>query len=81
MFFDASDYVASESVPEAQYDTVMCLSTVKWIHLNGGDAAVKRYLILLLQTLLWVHQNLPFGVLSACSTKFIRRLCQEVLFC
>lgn len=27
---------------EAYFDTVLCLSLTKWIHLNWGDAGIKR---------------------------------------
>ena len=27
---------------QAEYDTILCLSLTKWIHLNWGDAGVKR---------------------------------------
>eukprot|EP01116_Phalansterium_solitarium_P008051 TRINITY_DN2126_c0_g1_i2.p1 TRINITY_DN2126_c0_g1~~TRINITY_DN2126_c0_g1_i2.p1 ORF type:complete len:445 (-),score=134.32 TRINITY_DN2126_c0_g1_i2:146-1480(-) len=34
--------VLEMSDDEQQYDTIMCLSTTKWIHLNWGDEGIKK---------------------------------------
>jgi len=40
--FRQENYVSTLKENESkQYDTIMCMSTVKWIHLNFGDAGVK----------------------------------------
>eukprot|EP00729_Bicosta_minor_P015995 gene15995-10995_t len=40
--FETLDYAESEACPKEVYDCVVCVSTVKWIHLNRGDDGVKR---------------------------------------
>lgn len=39
--FRAEDYVATPAADGEQYDVILCLSVVKWVHLNGGDEAVR----------------------------------------
>ena len=38
--FRVENYIQTPSEPE-KWETIMCLSTVKWIHLNWGDDGVK----------------------------------------
>lgn len=44
--FRADDFSRDDApetvVPEEQFDVIMCLSVTKWVHLNGGDEAVRR---------------------------------------
>ena len=40
--FDTVDYAEGEDCPKEAYDCVVCVSTVKWIHLNRGDEGVKN---------------------------------------
>ncbi|GBP37053.1 Probable RNA methyltransferase bin3 [Eumeta japonica] len=46
--FKCGNYVPREEMPvgvgieSAQYDLILCLSTTKWMHLNWGDAGLKR---------------------------------------
>ncbi|GAX83465.1 hypothetical protein CEUSTIGMA_g10890.t1 [Chlamydomonas eustigma] len=40
--FKKQDWSKGRSKEES-YDTIMCLSVTKWIHLNGGDAALKSF--------------------------------------
>ncbi|XP_050218311.1 probable RNA methyltransferase At5g51130 [Mercurialis annua] len=35
--FKKENFVLSWSQPDKQYDTILCLSVTKWIHLNWGD--------------------------------------------
>ena len=35
------DMQSNSSVESGSIDTVLCLSVTKWVHLNGGDAALK----------------------------------------
>jgi 7SK snRNA methylphosphate capping enzyme len=40
--FRAEDYVATPAAPDQQlFDVILCLSVSKWVHLNGGDDAVR----------------------------------------
>jgi 7SK snRNA methylphosphate capping enzyme len=39
--FRAEDYVATPAAPGELFDVILCLSVSKWIHLNGGDDAVR----------------------------------------
>lgn len=44
VFFHQENYVASlkcEIEPQNQFDTIICLNTSKWIHLNYGDSGIK----------------------------------------
>lgn len=38
----SQDFVKEEDCEEGVYDTVLCLSTAKWVHLNNGDDGIKR---------------------------------------
>ena len=39
--FEAADATrAAELFADGSFETIMCLSTSKWVHLNGGDAAL-----------------------------------------
>jgi 7SK snRNA methylphosphate capping enzyme len=44
--FRVDDFVRDDAPievpPEQQFDVIMCLSVTKWVHLNGGDDAVRR---------------------------------------
>ena len=40
VWFQHEDFVAAQH-EAATMDTVLCLSVTKWVHLNGGDAALK----------------------------------------
>ena len=40
--FRQENYISSLKENDSKkYDTIMCMSTVKWIHLNYGDIGVK----------------------------------------
>lgn len=39
--FRTENYVENERTTE-KYDTIICFSTTKWIHLNFGDEGIKR---------------------------------------
>ncbi len=42
ILFRQENYVSTLKENDCkQYDTIMCMSTVKWIHLNFGDTGVK----------------------------------------
>jgi 7SK snRNA methylphosphate capping enzyme len=44
IYFKQENYIAelkSDSINSNKYDTILCLSVVKWIHLNYGDIGVK----------------------------------------
>lgn len=45
VLFRCGNYVLADysllELETAQFDTILCLSVSKWIHLNGGDAAIK----------------------------------------
>jgi 7SK snRNA methylphosphate capping enzyme len=44
IYFSQMNYIAEikeDAKEKEQYDTILCLSTVKWIHLNYGDIGVK----------------------------------------
>lgn len=40
MNFRTENYIATDTQQE-QYDTILCMSTVKWVHLCYGDVGVK----------------------------------------
>lgn len=44
--FRADDFARDDAPatvePEQQFDVILCLSVTKWVHLNGGDDAVRR---------------------------------------
>lgn len=41
--FVAEDFTRLQSEGrESQFDTILCLSVTKWIHLNSGDTGIKR---------------------------------------
>lgn len=48
IFFFQGNYVPREEVAvgsgaeSPQFDLILCLSTTKWMHLNWGDAGLKR---------------------------------------
>jgi 7SK snRNA methylphosphate capping enzyme len=37
--FKTENYLESES--SDKFDVIMCLSTIKWIHINNGDNGLK----------------------------------------
>ncbi len=37
--FESDDLL---EVAQPEFDTILCLSTTKWIHLNFGDDGIKR---------------------------------------
>jgi len=39
--FQVENYIKDMNILE-RYDTILCLSTVKWIHFNWGDCGVRR---------------------------------------
>jgi len=40
--FKTENYILnSEHTQQAQFDVILCLSTIKWIHLNNGDTGLK----------------------------------------
>ncbi|KAJ1619887.1 Bicoid-interacting protein 3-domain-containing protein, partial [Pavlovales sp. CCMP2436] len=42
--FEAADFTqASAVLASGSLDTILCLSTSKWVHLNGGDRAIKAF--------------------------------------
>ena len=44
VLFRSENYIESvdeTAVQAEQFDVVLCLSTVKWVHLNFGDCGVK----------------------------------------
>eukprot|EP00884_Botryococcus_braunii_P010474 jgi/Botrbrau1/19428/Bobra.0338s0053.1 len=41
-WFQQGDFVADESLKAASFETVLCLSVTKWVHLNGGDEGLYR---------------------------------------
>ena len=42
--FEAVNYLTKSTEPNS-YDTILCLSVVKWIHLNWGDAGLRSLLL------------------------------------
>lgn len=40
IYFSQENYI-SEIKTQEKYDTILCLSTAKWIHLNYGDTGLK----------------------------------------
>ncbi|XP_050373934.1 probable RNA methyltransferase At5g51130 [Argentina anserina] len=55
--FRKEDFVNSRDSPNKQYDTILCLSVTKWIHLNWGDSG-----LLTLFTKIWKLLR-PGGIL------------------
>ena len=39
--FRTENYLANMKEITEKYDTIICLSTTKWIHLNYGDFGIK----------------------------------------
>ena len=39
--FRSENYIANLDTSYEKFDTILCLGTVKWIHLNFGDSGVK----------------------------------------
>jgi hypothetical protein len=40
LIFKNENYISKISKVLDKYDTILCLSTIKWIHLNYGDVGV-----------------------------------------
>jgi hypothetical protein len=41
--FEVSDYMAESGAVLARYDTILCMSLTKWIHVNNGDDGLMRF--------------------------------------
>lgn len=41
--FQHADFGAMAEPPGAMYDTLLCLSVTKWVHLNAGDEGLRRF--------------------------------------
>lgn len=39
--FRTENYIKRLTEADEEFDTVLCLSTAKWLHLNFGDVGVK----------------------------------------
>ncbi|KAK9907368.1 hypothetical protein WJX75_002345 [Coccomyxa subellipsoidea] len=42
--FQQGNFLELEGLEQGTYDTILCLSVTKWVHLNGGDAGLHALL-------------------------------------